>query len=80
MIMPVIKKSLRNVESSNTADVLKMSEAKTLPVMAIFANFVVIRCSLQEIGAKAVNRISKFFLLMKDQTDPFLSPGPEWLI
>lgn len=58
--MPVIKKSPRNVEASNTADVLKMSEGKTLPVMAIFA-IVVMRCSLQEIGAKAVNRIFKFF-------------------
>lgn len=61
MIMPVIKKSPRNVEASNTVDVLKMSEGKTLPVMVIFA-IVAMRCSLQEIGAKAVNkRIFKFF-------------------
>lgn len=60
MIMTVIKKTLRNVESSNTADVLKMSEGKSLPVMALFA-IAVIGSSLQERGAKGVNSIFKFF-------------------
>lgn len=60
MIMPVIKTSLRNVESSNTADVLMMSEGKTLPVTAFFA-IVVIGSRLQDIGAKGSNRIFKFF-------------------
>lgn len=60
-MMPMIKKRLRNVESSNTADVLRMNEGKTLPFMVIFVILVMRRSILQEARVKAVNRIRKFF-------------------